>query len=80
MIKDVVDTKVSLEDQKKIVISTHCTEVNIILGSSICQNFLQMYEEGDISNLQHSQTVMYIEALWQTYWHIILAYATLNIL
>lgn len=78
MIGDMVDINVTLDQQKKIVITKLCTKISMNLGSQNCINILEELDKGQDSNLQHPQTSMYVQALWESNIKIVLAYSFIN--
>ena len=71
MIDQVVDKTVDISKQNKIVIETFCTQMSVVLGSEVCQNILEMMLKSPDSNLQHDQSAMYVQVLWELNFRII---------
>lgn len=68
------------DEKNKIVVATLCAPVSMVLGSENQIALINFYQEAGDENLQHAQTAMYVQALWEQNWSLIRFYSMMNIL
>lgn len=78
MIMEVADRDVPFEEQNKIVLATLNTKMSMKLGTEKTIQYFNFLAEGHDTNLQHSQTAMYIQALWEWNWGAIKIFSVFN--
>lgn len=67
------------EKNQKINLYTFKTKVPTSLGNPDCVELLKAYSEASDEHLQLQQPAMYIEALWNFNWNLILIYGLLTV-
>jgi len=65
---------------QKVDIYTLEAKVALSLGNPDCLDFLGYYKEAGDGHLGIDQVTLYVEALWDFNWNIVLAFNSINII